>query len=240
MDVRSEFTPIFPDYVLHNHWAHSDDFNERLFDIAKADALKNVVKDALDPLAVGDGKQKFSHLRHNFLIDQVDPAIPQFVEMIKYSVNQFLFNAFGYTHTGDIQMNADPFYQSIENGQNIGIYTHSHPSFEIVCTYYPHVAECQSPSDNDMHKGAVRFYNPAMRGNRLWPTSPDRMHNKAMYSILPRTGSMTVFEGHMPHDSTYFEAKDRMCIPVLCRLDLPNAHSTSSTQEITEVQNHGI
>jgi hypothetical protein len=240
MRVSTEFTPVFADYVQHNHWGHDDDFNNRLYQLAKVDALKNVVTDPLNPLAVGDGEQKYSHLRHNFLLDTVDPVIPQFIDMVQHSVREFLLRGFGYEHEGDIHMNADPFYQSKKTGENIGIYTHTHPSFELVCTYYPHVATFEGQSENQMHNGAVRFYNPAMRGNRLWSSNPSYIHNKSRFSLLPKTGSMIVFEGHMPHDSTFFEAEDRMCIPVLCRLDLPNKHSTASMSEIMEVQNNGL
>ena len=50
---------------------------------------------------------------------------------------------------------------------------------------------------------------------------------------------MLVFEGHVPHDSTYFEGEERMCIPVLCSLDLPNSHCKADLKEILAHQAQG-
>ena len=54
-------------------------------------------------------------------------------------------------------------------------------------------------------------------------------------TVEPRTGSMLVFEGHVPHDSTYFEGEERMCIPVLCSLSLPNSHCKAARASASEM-----
>ena len=116
-------------------------------------------------------------------------------------------------------MMSDTFWQRRALQENVGINAHTHIQTDIVCTYYPRVvldADCPKTS---LHRGAVRFYDPANVGKRLWPCNNPDAYVGGWYAVEPRTGSMLVFEGHVPHDSTYFEGEERMCIPVLCSLD---------------------
>jgi hypothetical protein len=212
------------------------DFNARLYALAKEDAERNRIKEDGAAGSVGKKAHAFSHMRHNFLVDCIDPLIPVFVEMVRESIVEFLYASFGYLHEGDMHLMSDTFLQRRSAGENIGIYTHTHPSHEIICTYYPR-ADDEDTTDNPFRKGALRFYNPAMRGNRLWPHPRRDVYNGSVFSVEPKVGSMVVFEGHMPHDSTFFEGEERMCIPVLCRLDLPNKHISASIKEILEIQN---
>ena len=78
----------------------------------------------------------------------------------------------------------------------------------------------------------------AQAGVRYSIENPDA-YVGGWYAVEPRTGSMIVFEGHVPHDSTYFEGEERMCIPVLCSLDLPNSHCKAGLSEILAHQAQG-
>lgn len=236
IETTTEFETLFPSFVLHKHWQMPEGFNERLYQLASEDCEANRVTDPNDPLKVGNAGHYVAHRRHNFLTDVVDPIMPTFVNMVSYSVREFLWHAFHYQHEGDIHMMSDTFWQRRSHGENLGIPTHTHPAHEIICTYYPRVDD-DGENDHEFSKGALRFYNPAMRGGRLWPTNEGSMYNGQTYSVRPRAGSMVVFEGHMPHDSTFFEGDERMCIPILCKLDLPNKHQHATISEIMEVQN---
>lgn len=237
IETTSEFQAVFPTFVLHKHWDMPDGFNDRLYDLAAADCTAHRVTDASDPRAIGDGQNHISHMRHNFLMDTVDPVMHQLAHMVSHAVREFLWHGFQYQHEGDIAMMSDTFWQQRSAGENLGIHTHRHLAHEIVCTYYPRVTLDDDCSNEQLKRGAVRFYNPGGQGKRLWSCQDAKDHVGDWYSVEPRTGSMVVFEGHVPHDSTYFEGDERMCIPILCKLDLPNSHNHATLTEIMEVQN---
>ena len=237
VQTTSEFQELFPSFVLHKHWDMPPEFNDRLYALAAADCEAHRVTSNDDPRAIGDVGNHVAHLRHNFLVDTTDPIIPTFVNMISQSVREYLWHAFQYQHDGDIKMMADTFWQRRSHGENMGIPTHVHPPHEIICTYYPRVDLDEDCPQDVRQRGGLRFYDPGGGGSRSWPTNhPDR-YNEQSYTILPEPGSMVVFEGHMPHDSTAFQGDERMCIPVLCKLDTPRAHNHKSIKEILEVQN---
>lgn len=235
----SELHTVFPSFVLQKHWDMPDEFNTKLYELAQADWLKNNVDDVTAPDAVGIHLNYIAHKRHNFLMDTVDPIIPQFMNMVAFSVREYLWQAFNYKHEGEISMMGDTFYQRKEHDENYGVPMHRHTAHEVVCTYYPHV-EGPDPDDYSMlQTGAVRFFDPT-GVSRLWPTTNRKdMNNGRTHMVQPKKGSMVVFEGHMPHDSTFFNGENRMCIPVMCRLVMENSHNHKTTQEILEVQNNG-
>ena len=239
IQTTSEFETIFPSFVLHKHWSMPEGFNERLFELAKIDAEAHKIKSDSDGRNVGDTSNHLGHLRHNFLTNTIDPVIPVLVEMAKNSIREYLSFAYHYDHTGEINMMSDTFLQERAKRQNIGINAHTHIQTDIVCTYYPKVELDPDCPDTSLHKGALRFYDPANVGKRLWPTNNTDYYIGGWYSVQPVTGSMIVFEGYVPHDSTYFEGEERMCIPILCSLDLPNSHCKTSTSEILAIQNRG-
>lgn len=237
VQATSEFETLFPTFVLHKQWDMPKEFNDRLYDLAAADCVTHRVMDASDPRAIGDGGNHISHLRHNFLTDTIDPTIRVLTSMVSQAVREFLWAGFRYQHEGDIAMMSDTFWQRRSDGENLGIPTHAHSAHEIVCTYYPRLILDANCPDTPLKRGALRFYDPGGRGNRLWPCDHPQHHTRPDYIITPDQGSMVVFEGHVPHDSTFFEGDERMCIPVLCKLDLPNAHRHATISEIMEVQN---
>lgn len=243
MELRttSEFQAIYPAFVLHKHFEMPAGFNDHLYELARVDAERYRVRDAEDPRATGRGKgtTHLNHLRHNFLTDTVDPAIPVLVQMVQASIREYLQLAYGYDHQGEILMMSDAFYQSRALGQNVGIASHTHAKFDFVCTYYPRIVLDADCPQTPLHRGSVRFYDPANLGKRLWPCENPGGYVGGWYSVEPREGSMVVFEGHLPHDSTYFAGAERMCIPVLCTLDLPNSHRSARVGDIMQLQKGG-
>ena len=237
--TTTELQMIYPAFVLHKHWDMPEGFNDRLHELAAADAEANRIQVAGDGRNVGDLTNHLGHLRHNFLMDGQDSALAVLAQMVAAAVREYLHLAYGYAHDGEIRMMSDTFWQRRSLGENVGINTHTHIQSDIVCTYYPRVvldADCPATS---LHRGAVRFYDPANVGKRLWPCQNPEAYIGGWYAVEPRTGSMLVFEGHVPHDSTYFEGEERMCIPVLCSLDLPNSHCKAGLSQILAYQAQG-
>lgn len=239
IQTTSEFQQIFPSFVLHKHWEMPEGFNDCLYALAAQDAEANRIREAGDGRNVGDQTNHLGHLRHNFLMDRQDPAIAVLAQMVVAGVREYLQLAYGYDHAGDIRMMSDTFWQRRALHENVGINTHTHIQSDIVCTYYPRVKLDAVCPDTSLHRGAVRFYDPANVGKRLWPCRNPDAYTGGWFSVEPKTGSMLVFEGHVPHDSTYFEGAERMCIPVLCVLDLPNSHCKASLHEILAHQAKG-
>lgn len=234
--TSSDFQMIYPVFVLHKHWDMPAGFNDRLYALAAADADAHRVRDLADARNVGDLSNHLGHLRHNFLTATRDPVIPVFVQMVRAAIREYLHLAYRYDHTGEIHMMSDTFWQRRCARENVGINTHTHVQTDLVCTYYPRVTLDADCPDTSLHRGAVRFYDPANVGKRLWPCQNPEAYVGGWYAATPATGSMLVFEGHVPHDSTYFEGDERMCIPVLCALDLPNSHCKAPMREILALQ----
>jgi hypothetical protein len=239
IQTTSEFQLIYPSFVLHKHWEMPEGFNHRLYALAAEDAERNRITDPDEPRNSGDVTNHLGHLRHNFLMDLRDPAIPVFAQMVAAGVREYLQLAYGYDHTGEIRMMSDTFWQRRALRENVGINTHTHMQTDIVCTYYPWVVLDNDCPGTSLHRGAVRFYDPANIGKRLWPCRNPDAYVGGWYAVEPKAGSMLVFEGHVPHDSTYFEGEERMCIPVLCALDLPNSHCKAGLREILAHQAQG-
>ena len=172
--TTSEFQLIYPSFVLHKHWQMPEGFNDRLHALAADDALENRIQDAGDGRNVGDDTNHLGHLRHNFLMDRNDPAIAVLAQMVAAGVREYLQLAYGYDHTGEIRMMSDTFWQRRSARENVGINAHTHLQTDIVCTYYPRVVLNADCPDTSLHRGAVRFYDPANVGKRLWPCrNPD-------------------------------------------------------------------
>lgn len=239
IQTTSEFQLIYPSFVLHKHWEMPEGFNDRLSALAAEDADRNRITDPDEPRNSGDVTNHLGHLRHNFLMDLRDPAIPVLAQMVAAGVREYLQLAYSYDHAGDIRMMSDTFWQRRALRENVGINTHTHIQSDIVCTYYPRVVLDVDCPDTSLHRGAVRFYDPANVGKRLWPCRNPDAYVGGWYAVEPKAGSMLVFEGHVPHDSTYFEGEERMCIPVLCSLDLPNSHCKAGLREILAHQTQG-
>jgi hypothetical protein len=241
MDIptTTELQMIYPAFVMHKHWEMPEDFNKQLHGLAIEDALANRIQTEGDGRNVGDQTNHLGHLRHNFLMDRRDPVITVLAQMVSSTVREYLRLAYRYDHAGEIRMMADTFWQRRALQENLGIHAHTHVQTDIVCTYYPRVALDHDCPATSLHRGAVRFYDPAHVGKRLWPCKNPEAYIGGWYAVEPRTGSMLVFEGHVPHDSTYFEGEERMCIPVLCNLDLPNSHCKVGLRDILAAQKEG-
>ncbi len=237
VNTTTTFETIYPSYVMHKHWDMSEEFNDRLFELAAADAVANRVTSDDDARNVGDTSNHLGHLRHNFLVDVKDPAVVTLTQMTSVAIREYLYHAYRYQHEGEIRMMSDTFWQRRAAKENVGINSHTHVQHDIVCTYYPRVVLDDDCPETSLHRGALRFYDPSNVGKHLWPCNNPDHYIGGWYSVQPKTGSMVVFEGHMPHDSTYFEGDERMCIPILCKLDLPNSHQHATIKEIMEVQN---
>lgn len=237
INTLSEFQVIYPSYILHKHWDMPQGFNDRLFELASLDAERHKITNINDGKNVGDTSNHLGHLRHNFLTSTRDPAVEVLVKMADNAIREYLKLAYEYEHTGEISMMSDTFYQSRAKKENIGINSHTHIQTDIVCTYYPRVTLDEDCPDTSLHKGSLRFYDPANVGKRLWPiNNREERYIGGWYSLTPKTGSMVVFEGYVPHDSTYFEGDERMCIPILCNLVLPNSHCKVNVSDILKYQ----
>lgn len=237
--TTTELQVIYPAFVMHKHWTMPEGFDDHLYALAAEDAERNRITNPEDPRNSGDLTNHLGHLRHNFLMETKDPAIRVFAQMVAAAVREYLALAYGYDHRGEIHMMSDTFWQQRNRRENLGIHTHTHIQSDIVCTYYPRVVLDADCPETPLHRGAVRFYDPANVGKRLWPCRNPNAFIGGWYSVEPRSGSMLVFEGHVPHDSTYFEGAERMCIPVLCSLDLPNSHCKAGLRDILAAQKEG-
>lgn len=217
---------IYPSFILHKHRDMPDAFNEGLAEIAMNEAAEHRITEEDNPRNLGNRSNHFGHVRHNMLKDnKSDPHVCQLLEMVRSGICEFLMTAYGFAFDGEINANAETFFQDRDRGENLGIFTHSHRKSDFVVTYYPLVEVDPDYADDQLRSGALRFYDPAGVGARLWPNHNPRVHCGSWFQIVPRTGSMVVFEGHVPHDSSYFEGPRRVCIPVQCDLILPNSQT---------------
>lgn len=232
---QTSVTPIFPAFVMHKQWEVSDEFNQRLYELAAEDALKNRIQSADDKRNIGDTSNHLGHIRHNFLVDYQTPEVRQLAQMADQAVREYLLSVYGYEHTGELHMMSDTFWQRRSHGENVGINSHTHIKADIVVTYYPRF-DLNPNETSSLRKGAVRFYDPANYGKRFWPNNNQAFFVGGWFQVEPKAGSMTVFEGYVPHDSTYFEGEERMCIPILVDVDTPKKHCKASISEILAAQ----
>lgn len=236
MEISIETTveKIFPAYIMHQHWDMPDSFNDSLFEIASEDARKNKLKAADDAKNIGDLSNHIGHLRHNFLMDYREHScVKTLTQMADRAIREYLMINYKYDHKGDIRMMSDTFWQrGSEHNEDTGVITHTHIKSDFVVTYYPRIRLSEDCPDTSLHRGQVRFYDPSGLGKRLWPCNQSEEYIGGWYSLEPKEGSLVVFEGFVPHDSSQFVGGDRMCIPIMCDLDLPNQHCKSSVLEI--------
>ncbi|MFP5300049.1 hypothetical protein R2R70_02385 [Cobetia sp. SIMBA_158] len=233
--THTELTTIFPSFVMHKHWDMPEGFNERLTELAIEDALKNRITEEAGERNIGDTSNHLGHLRHNFLTDCRAPEVAMLTRMVDSAVREYLMLAYGYQHEGEIRMMGDALWQRRSHGENIGVSTHTHLKADIVVTYYPRV-DLDGESENALRRGGVRFYDPANVGKRFWPCNNPSYYTGGWFQVEPRVGSMTVFEGHIPHDSTFFEGEGRMCIPIMVDVDTPKKHCKVTTSDILSFQ----
>lgn len=226
--MSSEFQMIYPSFVLHKRWDMPETFNAALGEIAREGAKTHRVTDPSDPRNLGNRSNHFGHVRHNLLNDHQDhSAVQTLIAMTRAAIREFLYKAYRFDYDGKVSMTAETFYQQRAGGENVGIFTHTHLKSDLVCTYYPVVDLDEGFADAPLHSGALRFYDPAGKGGRLWKNFCPNHFIGSWYQVIPGTGSMIVFEGHVPHDSSFFEGRERICIPIQCDLALPNRQQKS-------------
>lgn len=219
------FTALYPTFVLVKHDLLSHAHNQRLAEIAVADAASHRVVDDSDPRNLGTADSPFGHIRHNLLAEyRGDPVIEAWLAAARAGLAEYLHRAYGADLPERIDAIAEPFVQGAGHGETVGIFTHSHPRADFVVTYYPEVSfDVAGP--RPYREGALRFYDPSGRGHRLWPNRNTSIFTGSWFDVRPRTGTMVVFEGHIPHDSAPFEGLRRVCLPLQVTLRLPNAQT---------------
>lgn len=219
------FTALYPTFVLVKHDLLTPAQNQRLAEIAIEDAAAHRVVDDADPRNLGTADSPFGHIRHNLLAGtRGEPAVEAWLAAARAGLAEYLHRAYGAALPERIAAIAEPFVQGDRGGETIGIFTHSHPRADFVVTYYPEVAfGTGGPHPN--RAGALRFYDPAGRGHRLWPNRNTGIFTGSWFEVRPRTGTMVIFEGHVPHDSAPFEGQRRVCLPLQVTLRLPNAQT---------------
>lgn len=217
------FTALYPTFVLVKEHLLTPQENQRLSEIAIEDAARHRVVDDADPRNLGTADSPFGHVRHNLLdCYRAEPAVEAWLAAARAALSEYLHRACGAALPESITAIAEPFVQGAGNGETIGIFTHTHPRADFVVTYYPEV-DFGEAGPQPHREGALRFYDPAGRGHRLWPNRNASIFTGSWLDVRPRSGTMVVFEGHVPHDSAPFEGTRRVCLPLQCSLRTPNA-----------------
>ena len=232
MNNNETLATIYPSFVYHKIWNVDKEFNNKLYLLAKEDYLKNGLSETNTEKNIGSVTNHLGHLRHNFLDDyKHEPVIKEFVKMCDSMCRQYLLKVYGYEHTGKIFMMSDTFLQRRDKKQNIGINNHTHPKCDLVLTYYPKFNLDENISES-LRRGVVRCYDPANIGKRFWKINKNDFFIGGWYEVHVQESSMLLIEGYLPHDSSYFEGDERMCIPVLIDIDTPKKHIKVSSEEL--------
>ncbi|MEJ8474449.1 putative 2OG-Fe(II) oxygenase [Roseibium algae] len=236
MEQDIQIDTIYPRFVMRKRFPElAPGFNEQLMELAIADAMANRVPAGGHDRSIGEDVTHLAHLRHNFLDDARDPVVAQFIKMVDHTVREYLSAVYHYDHEGEIDMMSDTFWQNREEGQNVGINCHTHFKSDLVATYYLNTG-CEPGEDNPLRQGALRFYDPQNLGVRPWPNRNPGLVQNGWYNIVPEPGMMVVFEGHIPHDSTYFGGEQRLCIPVMCDVKTSRSHIKKPVSELLRNQ----
>lgn len=232
--LRQSLNAVFPRFVLHRVMPPDVQFHEDLYRLAAADAQANRT-DGSHPSAIGQHATHLSHLRHNFLSDCKHPAVLRLIELVDSACRDYVDAVYHYRHEGELEMMSDTFWQQQSRGENVGINCHTHPTSHLVATYY--VRTDHAPEEkNPLRQGSVRFYDPQHINTRPWPNNNPAVVATSWFNVVPQEGSLIVFEGHLPHDSTFFAGQERMCIPVMVNLVTARTHLKRSVSELVAEQ----
>lgn len=222
---------IFPRFVFHRQYHNMTHFNRALFELACEDATANRT-DGTEECAIGSQVTHLAHLRHNFLLDYASsPLVRRLTKMADDCVRAYLRTAYNYDHLGELAMLSDTFHQRRSAGENVGINCHTHFPAHLVVTYYARLDRDPGES-NPLRQGAVRFYDPQHVNTRPWPNNNPDAFTNSWFNLVPEEGSMVVFEGHLPHDSTFFDGEHRMCIPIMVDVLTPRVQVKTPVSEI--------
>ena len=156
------------------------------------------------------------------------------MRMVDTACREYLVLVYNYHHKGNVEIMSDTFWQRRSNKQNTGIQAHTHIKCDLVVTYYPRV-KLDSNVNNSIRRGVVRVYDQANIGKRFWDMNNNNQYfYGGWYQLEIEEGLMMIIEGHVPHDSTYFEGEERMCIPMLVDIDTAKRHAKTPIQEILD------
>ncbi len=232
--VAQHVSAIFPRFVLHQQHQPEAGFHEDLYRLASEDAVANRT-DGSQPNAIGQRATHLSHLRHNFLDDCKHPAVLKLIQMVDAACRSYVESVYHYRHEGELEMMSDTFWQQRSRGENVGINCHTHLTSHLVATYYVRVD--RDPAEtNPLRQGSVRFYDPQHINTRPWPNNNPHVFTNSWFNVVPEEGSLLVFEGHLPHDSTFFDGEARMCIPIMVNLVTPRTHIKKPVSELIKGQ----
>lgn len=230
MTERDTIDLVFPRFVMHRRTEVDGEFHNDLYRLAAADAAANRT-DGSQANAIGQRATHLSHLRHNFLADCKHPAVLRLIQLIDAACRDYVQAVYHYRHEGELEMMSDTFWQQRARGENVGINCHTHVTSHMVATYY--VRTDRDPAErNPLRQGSVRFYDPQHVNTRPWPNNNPAVLTTSWFNVVPEEGSLIVFEGHLPHDSTYFDGEARMCIPVMVNLITPRTHMKRPVSEL--------
>lgn len=225
---------IFPRFVMHRRLGKDDVFHTELYKLASQDAEANRT-DGSQVKAIGQRATHLSHLRHNFLSDCKHPAVQRLIEIVDVACRDYVEAIYHYRHDGELEMMSDTFWQQRSRGENVGINCHTHMTSHLVATYY--VRTDRDPQEaNPLRQGSVRFYDPQHVNTRPWPNNNAGVKTTSWFNVVPEEGSLIVFEGHIPHDSTFFDGEARLCIPVMVNLVTPRTHIKRPVSELIAEQ----
>jgi len=224
---------VFPSFVYTKQWDVSKEWNNKLYEIAKKDFLNNIITDPKHPTNIGDITQHVSHIRHNFVdAFKEEPVVQDLMKMVDKACKEYLRMVYDYDHKGKVAIMSDTFWQRRSNEQNTGIQAHTHIKCDLVVTYYPKV-NLDKKISNSIRKGVVRVYDPANIGKRFWDMNNNfKYFYGGWYQVPIHEGTMLIIEGHVPHDSTYFQGDERMCIPMLVDIDTPKKHTKKPIEDM--------
>ena len=225
---------IFPRFVFHRSHEVDRQFHDDLYRLAAEDAVKNRT-DGSQATAIGQKATHLSHLRHNFLDDCKHPAVLRLIHMVDAACRDYVEKVYNYRHEGELEMMSDTFWQQRSRGENVGINCHTHVTSHLVATYYVRV-DRDPEETNVLRKGSVRFYDPQHVNTRPWPNNNQGLISTSWFNVIPEEGSLVVFEGHLPHDSTFFDGEARMCIPVMVNLVTPRTHIKKPVSQLIAKQ----
>lgn len=232
---KDRINMIFPRFIFERKFEGMERFNQELFELAKTDAIANRT-DGKDIRSVGNRATHLTHLRHNFMEDCQHPTVAQFIKMVDEAVRDYLRAIYNYDHQGELNMLSDPFYQSRAAGENVGISCHTHFPAHLVVTYYART-DRDPQETSPLRQGSVRFYDPQHINTRPWPNNNiGNVFTNAWFNLVPEEGSLLVFEGHIPHDSTFFDGEHRMCVPVMVDVITPKTQIKKPVSQLLAMQ----
>ena len=119
------FTALYPSFVLVKHDLLTPELNQRLAEIAIADAARHRVVEDADPRNLGTSDSPFGHIRHNLLAEhRGDVAVEAWLSVARAGVAEYLHRGFGAELPESLMAITEPFVQGDGHGETIGIFAH--------------------------------------------------------------------------------------------------------------------